>query len=174
MSEHLSPAEQYGCTTGLCHEFALAARQVVGGVLTLLVATDPRLLVKHDHPLDMPMDVHVFLTLPDGTVVDAEGQRSVTELLRGFGVESGYTHHLVPDPDGSQCQSSFGTASTRWTQALQSRIEDLGWGEEVPQAAQALLKKKDFKAARMAWPAVLAQYRAQMDQPVAEAVSPKP
>lgn len=150
----LSPAEQYGFTTGWCHLFAQVAHEQVGGTPTVLMATDPRQLAEHDWPSDLPLALHVFLTLPDGSVVDAEGRRSLGELLRSFGVRRGYKHEVYPDPTWARSHQEFGAGDGHDTvrQQLRQRLIALGWTpENVPEAQQQLAGKADYRTADAAW-----------------------
>lgn len=151
-AQPFSLAEQYAFTTGLCHVFAAAAHAQLGGQPTVLIATDPRQLAEHDYPADEPLPLHVFLTLPDGSVVDGEGRRSLDELLQGFGVRRGYTHELHPDPKFQWTKQHFGPLDKAWTAVVGEHLKEHGWtGDTVPQAVGALEPVAAFRKAREDW-----------------------
>lgn len=145
-------AEQYAFTTGLCHHFAKAAQGYVGGTATILLATDPRQLDEHDWPHDEPLHLHVFLTLADGRVVDGEGQRSLDDLLTGFGVRSGFSYQLISDPTWELTQRDFGTLDNPWTTCIEERLKAVAWtDQQIPASSHALKRKKDYDAAASTW-----------------------
>lgn len=166
-----SPAEHYGFSTGLCHAFTEAARAHLGGMPVLLMATDPRQLEQHDWPEDEPLALHVFLQMPDGSVVDSEGRRSLPDLLDGFGVRAGYRHALIPDPDFEQSRREFGQCTPELIQLLQLRLKEQGWtAQDIPPAANTLKRQKDYQRAQAHWcDTVWPQYQQRLD-----AKSPKP
>lgn len=150
----LSPAEQYGFTNGWCNLFAWVAQPLVGGVPTVLVVTDPRQLREHDWPPDMPLALHVFLTLPDGSVVDAEGRRSLEDLKHSFGVRRGYRHTLVSDPNWERTVVEFGDLARAPVvqHHLRERLLELDWKvTEVPEAQGLLQLKPAYREAQTAW-----------------------
>lgn len=168
--QHLEAWEQLVYTNGCCGVFVMAARRLMGGVPTVLVATDPRQLKRHDHPPDEPLDVHVFLQLPDGTAVDAEGRRSKERMARSFGVKSGYAHRFDPDPDGKIW--NWGPNAKRkaemepYVEALYRRLVNLGWGPNaLPSAEDRLATKSSYRAAQaeseIQWPLWEARVEAQ-------------
>ena len=149
----LTTVEQYVYTSGQCHTFVAAAERVVGGTPRLLVATDPRQLAQHDWPKDERLELHVFLTMPNGMVLDAEGLRPQASLLKGFGVRTGWTYALE-NADGRQ---AFGQPDEGLVEALACRLKDLGWSEhDQPLATRALENRQAFQQAqdqaRAWWP----------------------
>jgi hypothetical protein len=150
----LTPAEQFAFTSGLCRAFAEAAQSIVGGTPTVLISTDARVAARHDHPEDVPLDLHVFLTQADGTVVDAEGRRSLNELLTGFGIHQGYAYTVTLDPEWTLSHECFGhdTPEHPWCLAISERLNELGWiPEQVPPARGVLNKGSRFRQAMSAW-----------------------
>lgn len=141
----LTLVEQYVYTSGQCHTFVAAAQQVVGGTPRLLVATDPRQLAQHDWPRDERLELHVFLAMPNGMVLDAEGLRSQASLLKGFGVRTGWTYALE-NADGSK---AFGSPKADLVRALADRLNDLGWSEHSqPLATEELEDHQQFQLAQ--------------------------
>jgi hypothetical protein len=123
----LSLVEQYAYTSGACSEFVVAAQRVVGGVPTILVATEPQQLQAHGHPEDEPLELHIFLTLPDGSAVDAEGLRSRTALAEDFGVLPEWDYGTVEDAD----PQAFSKTDPALVDRIEARLRALGWGEGV-------------------------------------------
>ena len=149
----LTRAEQYGYTNGGCAIFVAAAHRVVGGTPTVLRTTDPRHLEAHGWPQDEPLDLHIFLTLPDGSVVDAEGRRTLAQLKRDFGVRAGYTHEVLDNVP----LSALGTPGPALVGALEQRLRELGWtAAGVPEADRGLNRRGVFAQAADAfqswWP----------------------
>lgn len=181
-AQPLSSAEQFAFTSGHCLLFAEAAWPIVGGTPTILVSTGARLAQRHDHPEDLPLDLHVFLTLMDGSVVDGEGQRSLTDLLRGFGVRARDDFFLISDPDFQEARKRFGTSagtlSSRWQRAIRDRLAELGWtAHDLPPAGQALAQKSDFKKAMDAWHQEWLKHyldRLTLQEPGIHPISPNP
>jgi hypothetical protein len=155
-AQPFSPAEQYGFTSGLCHVFAKAAHELLGGQPTILNATDPRQLAEHDWPVGEPLHLHNFLLFPDGTAVDGEGRRPLEDLLKGFGVRRGYRHELIPDPSWAHilppAPADKTDARRAWVACLKARIQEQGWTiEDVPPATNALAKTAAFRQASQVW-----------------------
>lgn len=152
-AQPLTPAEHYAYTNGACQVFVAAAQRVLGGEPTLLIATDPRQLEQHGWPSTLPLELHIYLTLGDGRVVDAEGVRTQAELSRAFGVRRGYTHEVkvgVP-------VEALGASHPALVEALVERLTGLGWSaSQVPAAANTLEGKRAFRqaseAAQRWWP----------------------
>lgn len=150
----LSPAEQFAFTSGLCLSFAEAAQPIVGGVPSVLISTDARVAARHDHPADIPLELHVFLTQSDGMVVDAEGRRTLADLLTSFGIYQGYAHTVTLDPEWTLARESFGadTEEEPWRLAMGERLQELGWSsDQVPPARGVLSKRPRFRQAMSAW-----------------------
>lgn len=149
----LTPVEQYVYTNGACQVFLAAAGRVVGGRATTLTATDPRQLAQHDWPSDEPLDLHIYLTLEDGRVLDAEGVREQAELERGFGVRRGYRRQVHSDCDPHR----LGQPDPALVDALARRLQDLGWGPGAVPSFEGVLQGKKTLAvldadAREWWP----------------------
>lgn len=135
----LSLVEQYAYTSGQCHVFLEALQRLVEGQPRLLVATDPRHLAKHGWPTDHRLDLHVFLELPNGEVLDAEGRRSRKDLLKAFGVKTGWTFAIESLDD----RAPFGKPKPELVDALEVRLKDLGWTAEQQPACEGRLSNKE-------------------------------
>ncbi len=136
-AQPLSPVEQLVFTNGACDIFLAAVEQLVPGKCMVLRATDPRHLRLHDWPEDEPLELHVFLQLPSGDVLDAEGTRSLDALLKGFGVRQGWKYQI-----GSTGVKEAQRAPPLLVERLKHRLEELGWGPEHLPVAQNLFEDK--------------------------------
>jgi len=145
---HLSLLSQLDYTDGLCAPFALAARDLLGGEIRLLHATDPRQLRQHDWPAGMLLCLHAFLQLEDGSVVDAEGRRDFEEMRRSFGIRRGWSFQVEGDPDGSRIAREFSRSLTEdKLDAARSIMLEHGWEKGAPAANGELAAR--FKEARL-------------------------
>lgn len=145
----LSLILQLDYTDGLCAPFALAARDLLGGEIQLLYATDPRHLSQQDWPIGMPLCLHAYLALADGRVVDAEGARSAEDMRRSFGVRRGWSYQVVPDPEVVELRREFRrTTSTSHVDAARQMLVAHAWDEGAPPATGELTRR--FSEAREA------------------------
>lgn len=167
MSGHPLPLiSQLDYTDGLCAPFALAARDLLGGEIHLLYATDPRHLRQHDWPPGMPLCLHAFLALEDGTVVDAEGLRDPEEMRRSFGVRRGWSYEVFRDPQGERLAREFSRSlSGAQVDAARSILVAHGWERGAPRATGELAAR--FKEARL-----LQRARLQQREDAAQALAP--
>lgn len=104
-SEHLPLHEQLTYTDGFCETFAAALLGHYGSQLRAveLAVTDPRYAARMDYPDDSRIAVHVFCLDSAGCAIDAEGRRTVEELMKSFGISPGYRHEISPKtPDAEQ------------------------------------------------------------------------
>lgn len=147
---------QLDYTDGLCAPFARAARDLLGGEIQLLFATDPRQLRQHDYPPGMALCLHAFLALADGSVVDAEGVRDPQEMRHAFGIRRGWSFQVLGDPDGSRLAREFPRSlTTNHIDTARSILIEHGWETGVPAATGELSAR--FKEARR-------QQRARLEQ----------
>lgn len=140
----LTLPEQYVYTSGACQIFIAAAQRVVGGVPTVIVATDERQLEAHGYPTDEPLDLHIALKMDDGTFVDAEGRRSLDALLDAFGVEEDYSYDIKDD---AALDALGKPKRPELVDALEKRLRELGWEEGAPPASGDLQDRKLFRQA---------------------------
>lgn len=155
---HLPLADQLLYTSGACASFALAARDAFGGELRMLWAADERQFRAHEWPPDVPLCLHVFLEMPDGRVLDAEGMRDPKSLLRAFGVKRGYAFRLdetvTPDDVAAQFPQTPDTVLNAARALRHGGWRALGDVPDVsgpsPLAAQWSQAKKELAARRAA------------------------
>lgn len=145
----LTLVEQCAYTSGLCYLFARTAHRVVGGVPSVLWTTEPKVLARHDQPDGVPLELHAFLTLEDGNVLDAEGVRTLDQMCRAFGLRS-MRHRRVETMDISRWETE---SDSSLSHRLEARLRELGWGQSLPLATGALEA-----------PGAYARARAQLDQ----------
>lgn len=116
----------------------------------MLASTDARHLEIHDCPGDLPLELHVYLILEDGRVLDAEGVRTQQQMLRSFGIRRGWTHEIHQDV-GLHC---MGKPRQDLVDALAMRLEDPGWSPgKAPEAGKARRSWRSIdKRADKRWP----------------------
>ncbi len=143
----LTLLEQIDHTDGLCGPFAVAAQALIGGSIRLLYCADPRQFRAHGWPASVPLCLHAFVDLGDGTVVDAEGRRPLSEMLRAFGVKPSYRYRIADDPDGSLVRSEFPLAcKPDRVHKVTEMLDHHGWAAGVPMATGELARR--WKEAR--------------------------
>ncbi|MBW3243706.1 hypothetical protein KUV57_13620 [Epibacterium sp. DP7N7-1] len=157
--EHFPIHEQLTYTDGFCETFAAALLGHYGPQLRAveLVVTDPRYAARMDYPDDSRIAVHVFCLDSAGCAIDAEGRRTIDELMKSFGIGSGYRHEIsskTPDAEGP---------SGGWNALLHARelISSHGWPdqpERIPAADGRL--SRNFARARREQEAVRAERKA--------------
>lgn len=151
MTRHLDLLQQLAGTDGHCHLWALALREVLGEAeIVGLYGTDRRTLEAHDHPLSIPLLLHEFARLPDGSFADAQGLHTTVEMCRKFGIKRGYSYRIaaLPDDDDRNLEVLAETMPA-WYEAILRRVEVLrvlGWDRDVPKYDGAL--ELDWKRIR--------------------------
>ena len=144
---HLSLADQYDFTNGNCSIFAFGAQEMLGGELTMLICADKRQFEQHDWPEDVPLCLHVFLTMPDGSCVDAEGRRSLPDLLRAFGVKRGWKSRVVA-ATRQDVETHFRGLENCGDEieAVAELLREHGWHQTIPECDDAL--DRNYEQAR--------------------------
>lgn len=103
-----------------------------GGTPCILRSDDSRLLDRRDWPPGECLELHAFLRLPDGSVVDAEGRRPLSEMLRAWGVRRGERFEVVEDPELVLCRKRLGCGEPAVIDHLARRLRTLGWSTAPP------------------------------------------
>lgn len=145
----LPPHEQLTFTDGWCEVFAVALCQVIPDLnIRALVVMDARHNRRLDYPDDAETEVHVFCEDEEGWACDAEGRRSIGEMMASFGIAPDYAHEIVekrilpPSPE----DRAAAAAAERHVLAL---LGEHGWADrDIPRANGALSNIETFRAAR--------------------------
>jgi len=154
MGTHLDLVQQYAGTNGHCHLWAYALKELLPeGEIISLMAKDPRTFKAHDWPESEPLDLHMFLRMPDGSVIDAQGAHSLDDMLSKFGIRQGYRYGLEPLKGDGHTLDALRRDKPDWAQAVSLRMEVLashGWGLEVP-CYDGELERNWKSVTRKAW-----------------------
>lgn len=151
MTRHLDLIQQLAGTDGHCHLWAMALREVLDACeIVGLYGTDRRTLEAHDHPASIPLLLHEFVRLPDGSFADTQGLHTTDEMCRKFGIKRGYSFRIeeLPDADDRNLEILAETKPV-WHEAVLRRIEvlkALEWDSGIPLYDGAL--ERDWKRVR--------------------------
>ena len=149
MDRHLPLPDQLRYTSGDCAPFALAARSVFGGRIALLWASDQRTFEVHDWPPAVPLCLHAYLRMDDGRVLDAEGLREESGMLRGFGLVAEHEREITCSDGPDDLLKEFPSAPESVIDAART-IRHAGWLTiaDVPETCDPPLLSLNWKLAR--------------------------
>jgi hypothetical protein len=155
-AEYLPLHEQLTYTDGHCETFSVALLERYGPALRAveLIVTDPRYAERLDYPADSSIAVHVFCLDSAGMAIDAEGRRTVKELMKGFGIGAGYRHEIADKLPAAEQSDGEWDALTHARALLDSH----GWPDQMEQIPMADGRLgRNFRRARQEQEAAMAR-----------------